>query len=157
MATGAVRLPGGLVRGAGWAAFAIVIAMVAALTVDDAFGAFFNYGGYTLFAVVAAVLIGSLVLEETGPLVAFLTLPVMVWIGRISYALYLWHLPIFRRIQDDPTTLAILACVVASFTMATLSWYFVERPCLRLKDRITSTPRASRRRALAGTRRMSES
>jgi peptidoglycan/LPS O-acetylase OafA/YrhL len=57
----------------------------------------------------------------------------LVWIGLISYSLYLWHWPILalmRVVLDTaelPTDFAILA-VVASFALAWLSYRFVEAP-----------------------------
>tara|TARA_R110002049_G_scaffold185127_1_gene353349 strand:+ start:1044 stop:3038 length:1995 start_codon:yes stop_codon:yes gene_type:complete len=57
----------------------------------------------------------------------------LVWIGLISYSLYLWHWPILalmRTVLDTaylPTDFAILA-VIASFALAWLSYRFVEAP-----------------------------
>jgi peptidoglycan/LPS O-acetylase OafA/YrhL len=55
----------------------------------------------------------------------------MVYIGLISYSLYLWHWPIFtflryRKIELD---LAVgIAAVALSFLLAHLSWKFIETP-----------------------------
>ena len=54
----------------------------------------FYRGGFTLIAIATAVLIAGIVHIPSRPLIWVLSLPVMVWIGRISYALYLWHTPI---------------------------------------------------------------
>lgn len=57
----------------------------------------------------------------------------LVWVGLVSYSLYLWHWPIlaFLRIVLDsavlPAEIAIFA-VVMSVAMAWLSYHFVERP-----------------------------
>ncbi|THH36566.1 acyltransferase [Aliishimia ponticola] len=57
----------------------------------------------------------------------------LVWVGLISYSLYLWHWPILSYIRillgstDIPWDFATLA-VVASVAMAWLSFRFVERP-----------------------------
>ncbi len=57
----------------------------------------------------------------------------MVWIGLISYSLYLWHWPILVfahyylvRPVFSPGQRAIVLAVV--FSLATLSWRYVERP-----------------------------
>lgn len=60
-----------------------------------------------------------------------LSLPPIVFVGLISYSLYLWHWPIFVfarlcLIEVTPWTYAVL--IVASFAAAALSWKFVEGP-----------------------------
>ncbi len=61
----------------------------------------------------------------------------LVWIGRLSYGLYLWHFPIFEKVGGwrAPGVLAIPVMFVLTFSVATLSFYFVETPFLRLKSR----------------------
>ncbi|MCR2834404.1 acyltransferase family protein [Parerythrobacter lacustris] len=55
-----------------------------------------------------------------------------VWVGLISYSLYLVHQPIlaFARYAwlQAPPTGVVLACLVASIPLAYLSWRFVEQP-----------------------------
>lgn len=67
----------------------------------------------------------------------------MVWIGRISYSLYLWHfvLLVFARLAwgKDLRTDVTLVCLAASMALADLTVRFVEKP-FRNKDRIN--PRA---------------
>jgi peptidoglycan/LPS O-acetylase OafA/YrhL len=57
----------------------------------------------------------------------------LVWIGLISYSLYLWHWPIlvfiryyFVQTSLPPVEMAI--AVMLMFALATLSWRYVERP-----------------------------
>ena len=61
-----------------------------------------------------------------------LSLRPIVFVGLISYSLYLWHWPIFvyaRYVNIEPlTSLQNLVLVVISILLATLSWHFVERP-----------------------------
>jgi peptidoglycan/LPS O-acetylase OafA/YrhL len=56
----------------------------------------------------------------------------LVFIGRISYSLYLWHWPIIclARIYlgHELQPLEAAAALLASFCLATLSWHFVENP-----------------------------
>jgi peptidoglycan/LPS O-acetylase OafA/YrhL len=66
-----------------------------------------------------------------------LSLPPIVFIGLISYSLYLWHWPviIFERSDAEflntPTRVLI---IVYSFALAILSWQFVEKPFRRAKS-----------------------
>ena len=56
----------------------------------------------------------------------------MVWIGLISYSLYLWHWPIlvFARIftYGRLTYTAAIICVILAVLFSWLSWRFIERP-----------------------------
>jgi peptidoglycan/LPS O-acetylase OafA/YrhL len=89
--------------------------------------------------VISAVLLPSSRLGrllETRPLVS---------VGRISYGLYLWHLPIFVALgvpfgkkarAPDPLQLALAWSV--TFAVCVLSFRFVEAPALELKSRLAS-------------------
>lgn len=59
----------------------------------------------------------------------------MIFVGLISYSLYLWHWPVLafaRYWAIEPLTpWQASAAVVVSFLLATLSWRFVERPFRR--------------------------
>jgi peptidoglycan/LPS O-acetylase OafA/YrhL len=61
----------------------------------------------------------------------------VVWIGTLSYSLYLWQQPFLNN--DSPslwTTFPIN--VILAFVAAILSFYLVEQPALRLRDRLES-------------------
>lgn len=57
----------------------------------------------------------------------------MVFIGRLSYSLYLWHWPVLVALRmrlltaDLPLAIAIIG-VASTFLLAWLSWRFIERP-----------------------------
>ena len=61
-------------------------------------------------------------------------------IGRVSYGLYLWHLPVFLVVQAQtagwpaPRQVALALSLTTALTL--FSWYAVEKPCLRLKRRL---------------------
>ncbi|BDS08241.1 O-antigen acetylase [Oceaniferula spumae] len=61
-----------------------------------------------------------------------LALPPLVFIGKISYSLYLWHWPLLvyaRHLAIDETSLTVrISMVVISIVLATLTWKFVENP-----------------------------
>lgn len=69
---------------------------------------------------------------KTGLVSKALSNSPLVFIGKISYSLYLWHWPLlvfYRRVVLRPPTVTESVCLlVASLILATLSWAAVERP-----------------------------
>ena len=71
-----------------------------------------------------------------APAIKWLASATLVWIGRISYGLYMWHLLAFVICER----LALsewgrhVAGVMLTFVVAGISWYAFERPILTLKD-----------------------
>jgi peptidoglycan/LPS O-acetylase OafA/YrhL len=102
-----------------------------------------RYMYYGLFTVVAAgVCVILYRLLDTPPkiILRLLENPVLVWIGRVSYGLYLWHLVIFMLIRPNwpwPALVALQLSVL--LIVVTLSFYLVEQPCLKLKKRFSQT------------------
>ena len=80
--------------------------------------------------------IGSLLMLIAGPFALvnrrFLSCKIMVWIGLISFPLYLWHWPLlsFVRIVESkaPDLITSFAAIGFSFFLASLTYYFIERP-----------------------------
>ncbi len=67
---------------------------------------------------------------------AILSAPPLVFVGLISYSLYLWHWPLlsFARIRLDVVDLpwaVATGCVAAAFAVAAASWRLVEQPFRR--------------------------
>jgi peptidoglycan/LPS O-acetylase OafA/YrhL len=74
------------------------------------------------------------------PLIALLNLPPARWLGRISYSFYLVHQPLLfwtvAHVRAPvPLAAAHVIAGVLSFLLAWLSYRFVERPALALKER----------------------
>lgn len=71
----------------------------------------------------------------TNAVSAVLATPVPVFIGRISYSLYLWHWPalVFARLalNRELSTIESLLILAVVFAVSTLSWRFVEQPVRR--------------------------
>jgi peptidoglycan/LPS O-acetylase OafA/YrhL len=69
------------------------------------------------------------------PMVWFLTQPVLCWIGRLSYSLYLWHWPVFvvlsRFTVQGP--FRSMTVVLISFGCASCSLYLFEKPMRSIK------------------------
>ena len=94
-----------------------------------------------------ALLILAVVVDDRSPLARLLSLPPFVFVGKISYALYLWNSIMIWGFHRLGTT----AEVALTFVAATLSYYLVELPFLRRKRRdrakIDSPSTAERRPA----------
>ena len=97
--------------------------------------------GGTLFALGVAFFLAAIHSNPRAILVRWLALPPLVWTGRISYGLYLWHFPVFTLVGAEFPALQPMQSgalkVLATFCSATLSYYLLERPCLNLKKRFT--------------------
>lgn len=59
----------------------------------------------------------------------------LVFIGQISYGLYIWHFPILVAMQQHNLPWQHLLYLIPVFAVALLSYYFIERPFLKLKHR----------------------
>lgn len=104
-------------------------------------------GGYAIFAVAVGVSIALLLGPAPKPMKAFFEMPILVWIGRLSYSLYLWHIPLYAfcygRVQHYPLIVRLTLEFGLTFVAASLSYYFVEKPFLRLKHRLMAVKPAS--------------
>jgi peptidoglycan/LPS O-acetylase OafA/YrhL len=107
---------------------------------------FLFVGGHTLFAVMVAGVIINLFYAPLSLIKNVLEFSALRWFGRLSYGLYLWHLPVYLAYDFlFPTfpvrsyKLSIFVPFGIKFTLAvlvaTLSFYVIERPALRLKKR----------------------
>ena len=68
-----------------------------------------------------------------------LSMPILAWIGRLSYGLYLWHYPIFKYLRESFEWDQVLAIgVPLTFALAALSHYSIERWSLQFRDRLKS-------------------
>lgn len=100
----------------------------------------FTNGGLGAQLAPPATIVGStllLLVAGTTPLRA-MEGRVLRWLGQRSYALYLWHFPLMvvSLGLGMAWPFAVTFIWVGSFVLAELSWRIVERPFLRLKDRL---------------------
>lgn len=120
-------------------AAAILYSMFAARHYDG----FVYNGGFTLISLGAAVIIIDVVLFRS-PLAPVFTLRPLMWIGKISYGLYLWHFPVFLASKQalegrlNPVIYDLIR-FGSVFLIATVSYYVLERPFLKLRVRYSST------------------
>jgi peptidoglycan/LPS O-acetylase OafA/YrhL len=101
----------------------------------------YRYGTRPTFweASIVPVLIAGTVLRPTGVLGRVLENPVMRWIGRLSYSLYLWEF-FFVYYPGVPSTLGVWQTfplnLIATIVCASASYYLVERPLIRVGHRL---------------------
>jgi peptidoglycan/LPS O-acetylase OafA/YrhL len=89
--------------------------------------------GYTLDAMgVGLIILHASVLGPNKPLARVLSLPPLVFIGRLSYSWYLWQQLFLTRLNHTWSG-AFPISIICSFGAALASHYVVERPFLRLK------------------------
>jgi peptidoglycan/LPS O-acetylase OafA/YrhL/lysophospholipase L1-like esterase len=92
-------------------------------------------GGFTLCAVLVAIVIASVTSADRGPLGALLSFGPLRWVGAVSYGLYLWHWPLYVLISPQRTGLEgapLLAVRLAATVAAAIaSFYLIERPIRR--------------------------
>ena len=104
--------------------------LIAYVSIGD--GESFMYrGGFLVFALAVAAVIAAAV-HPAGPVRKLLSLKILVWIGTISYGLYLWHWPVQLIVDSEragisgvPLDLVRVGLTVA---LAAASYYLVELP-----------------------------
>jgi peptidoglycan/LPS O-acetylase OafA/YrhL len=100
---------------------------------------FYRYG---LLAINAstAVIIADLMTSEKSFLRPIFEAPPLVWLGRVSYGLYLWHYVIYQiMLRNGRTETQILSFgLPISIAVAAASYYLMERKILALKGRFKS-------------------
>jgi peptidoglycan/LPS O-acetylase OafA/YrhL len=115
-----------------------------------------------LYTVVAAALVAPVAFQPASPTPVFRLLgnPVMSFLGRISYGIFLWQFVViygFFRVIHASTNIShlfpwpivvgiLLACGVATVAVATASYYLIEQPAQHLYRRL----RPARPRPVAG-------
>ena len=104
--------------------------------------------GYVLVAGAAALIVSDLVVGRHSVLAPLLAKRPMLFIGRISYGLYLFHLPIYYMIEkimpEAPLITRLSLKVSLSIGVAATSFFWFEQRFLRLKTRFESKPKTSR-------------
>ena len=117
--------------------FATTVA--ALLAVWLAFAHRIPYGGiveHTVAAVLVAAIVHWLIRNPDGTVGRFLRRPSLLFLGRLSYSLYLWQgLFLVERTTELAPARRFPVDLVFTFGCALASYYLVEKPFLALKDR----------------------
>ncbi|WP_239591401.1 acyltransferase family protein [Mycolicibacterium tusciae] len=95
----------------------------------------FRSGLLIIVAIAAVLVIAPVALEQEGPVARALAWGPLVWLGAISYGVYLWHWPIFLALNGERTGLSgwplfALRCA-ATVALAAASWRLLEQPVRR--------------------------
>lgn len=134
---------------------AVTIGTVALLLIGALATRAYSYGtfgtnsyGYSILAVGFAVIVALAAIQPRGPFsIAWrlLSIPPMRMIGRYSYAMYVFHLPLhifigtkaLHLLAPQPSSAValtyMLCLVVATFALAALSYRFIESRFLAMK------------------------
>jgi peptidoglycan/LPS O-acetylase OafA/YrhL len=100
------------------------------------------YSAMAFFLILPAVF-GA---QHTGVTRRFLQIRPMVYLGTISYGIYLWHQAFIEKMHqwggwshnalpNGPFLEHVVPALAMTIVVASLSWYLVEQPILRRKDR----------------------
>lgn len=73
----------------------------------------------------------------------------LVWLGTLSYSLYLWQQPFLDRTGLGPTP-AFPANIVAAVITAAVSYYVVEAPMLRFRKRLVARQQPPEKAEIVG-------
>ncbi len=90
--------------------------------------------------------------QDGGPVVRMMSAPVIAYLGLISYGIFLWHLILAKpaitltghHLFGGGTVPVLAVTLLLTIGAATLSYYLVEQPALRLKSRGPSIRRVER-------------
>jgi peptidoglycan/LPS O-acetylase OafA/YrhL len=123
--------------GAAFVAYVLFFAYPVSASFQVPFG--LTIGG-TLFAIGVALFLAGILSNPASIPAKLLRLPPLVWAGRLSYGLYLWHFFVFAFIAGwfrGYQARLIPFQLFATFGIAALSYYLIERPCLKLKKKFS--------------------
>lgn len=126
-----------------WLGLAVLLIGLTVLYRDTAFRETWRYSlqGFAILVIV----LNLYTLASARPVLGLLESAPLRLTGRLSYALYLWHLPVtwFLHQHEGPGPLspgATMVAVLVSFALALASWHFVEKPFWRLRLRFGGRP-----------------
>ena len=122
-----------------------IVTLVMLLASRTVLGRTYHFSfGFTIDSLLVAVFIVQVLQLYRTRLWCWLEWPAIRYIGAISYPMYLYHAwgaSIGRRFPGDSQLLDFVAGVLATIILASGSYYFIERPFLKLKPRRTSEAR----------------
>ena len=104
------------------------------LTVDE-HSSFLYTGGFALAAVCAVALVADAGQPDPSPLGRVLAVTPLVWLGRISYGVYLWHWPVILVVTEARVGVGGIALfalrVGITLAVSVASYFLIEMPIRR--------------------------
>lgn len=101
------------------------------------------YFGFVAVEFLAIILVLDILINKKSIIGKILAMRWLVWVGSISYGLYLWHYPIYRTMfaLGFYRWTVVLAGTFVTFIIAAISFYFLERRVLKFrKSFVCETP-----------------
>ena len=131
-----------------------LIAVAVALVAVDLFGAraYLDRDVYDLRSLVLRgcffVVLAGMVVAPGVRLGSVLRIAPLQWLGRLSYSLYLWHVPVFamfsqERNPDSSRPLLVALKVSCAVGASLLSYFLIEQPAIRYGRRLRERHRVA--------------
>ena len=96
------------------------------------------YTSLLIQALLIGVVVAGVLVSPQTKVVRVLKIPALVWVGRVSYGLYLWHYLIVSVLKT--LSLRYIVMLLMYFPLTVLatasSFYLLETPCLKAKKRL---------------------
>lgn len=121
--------------------------------IEDFSYPYYPFIGYTTFGFIFAIVIYEATRVKSGILYIILTIPILRFIGKISYGFYIFHWPIYfllnpiiyksisPLLQDQSYLLinmiSATICTLIGFIVSIISYYYFETPILKLKEKFS--------------------
>lgn len=127
-----VELPTPVRRGLDGVGLVALAALIVMIVLADGFSPFLYRGGLLLASVLTAIVIAVMV-HPASLLGRIAGAGALVWVGKRSYGIYLWHYPLLlimnpgNSVAQAPWWMLLLQMVVI-FAVAAFSYRFIEEP-----------------------------